>query len=52
LGTDKALALGAADYVTKPFDLDYLDCVINIHLSQADHQPCSPGLPPTMRRRA
>jgi CheY-like chemotaxis protein len=25
----KALALGAADYVTKPFDLDYLDAILN-----------------------
>jgi two-component system OmpR family response regulator len=28
----KALALGAADYVTKPFDLDYLDALLNIYL--------------------
>jgi CheY-like chemotaxis protein len=30
----KALGLGAADYVTKPFDLDYLDAVLNIYLSK------------------
>ena len=30
----KALSLGAADYVTKPFDLDYLDAVLNMYLSK------------------
>lgn len=34
----KALSLGAADYVTKPFDLDYLDAVLNIYLAKSD--PC------------
>jgi len=32
----KALSLGACDYVTKPFDLDYLDAVLNIYLSKTD----------------
>jgi len=31
--TSKVLQLGAADYVPKPFDLDYLDQAINIQLS-------------------
>ena len=31
--TSKLLALGAVDYVPKPFDLDYLDQAINIQLS-------------------
>ena len=31
--TSKVLRLGAADYVPKPFDLDYLDQAINIQLS-------------------
>lgn len=26
----EALALGAADYVTKPFDLDYLHALLDI----------------------
>lgn len=40
----KALSLGAADYVTKPFDLDYLDAVLNIYLAKGD--PCSTTEPP------
>jgi DNA-binding response OmpR family regulator len=35
----KALGIGAADYVTKPFTLDYLDCVLNIHLPKGDAHP-------------
>jgi CheY-like chemotaxis protein len=35
----KALGLGAADYVTKPFDLDYLDAVLNIYLSKSEACP-------------
>jgi len=31
--TSKVLQLGAADYVPKPYDLDYLDQAINIQLS-------------------
>ena len=31
--TSKVLRLGAADYVPKPFDLDYLEQAINIQLS-------------------
>jgi DNA-binding response OmpR family regulator len=31
--TSKVLQMGAADYVPKPFDLDYLDQAINIQLS-------------------
>ncbi|HEY4909155.1 MAG TPA: response regulator [Methylomirabilota bacterium] len=31
--TSKVLQLGVADYVPKPFDLDYLDQAINIQLS-------------------
>jgi len=32
----KALALGAADYLTKPFDPDYLDALLNIYLTGSD----------------
>jgi DNA-binding response OmpR family regulator len=32
----KALAAGAADYLTKPFTLDYLDSVLAIHAPQRD----------------
>jgi len=35
----QALALGAADYVTKPFDLDYLDALLNIHLTRSEAAP-------------
>lgn len=28
----QALALGAADYVTKPVDFPYLDSVLSVHL--------------------
>ncbi len=31
--TSKVLQLGAADYVPKPFDLDYLDQAISIQIS-------------------
>ncbi len=31
--TSKVLQMGAADYVPKPFDLDYLDQAISIQLS-------------------
>ncbi len=34
----KALGLGASDYVTKPFDLDYLDAVLNLYLSNREPQ--------------
>lgn len=34
----KLLALGAADYVAKPFDLEYLDQAIAIQLSAARDQ--------------
>ena len=33
--TSRLLQLGAADYVPKPFDLDYLEQAINIQLSAA-----------------
>ena len=33
--TSQLLQLGAADYVPKPFDLDYLDQAISIQLSAA-----------------
>lgn len=33
--TSKLLALGAADYIPKPFDLDYLDQAISIQVSAA-----------------
>ena len=31
--TSKLLALGAADYIPKPFDLEYLDQAISIQIS-------------------
>jgi DNA-binding response OmpR family regulator len=31
--TSKVLQMGAADYVPKPFDLEYLDQAVNIQLS-------------------
>ena len=31
--TSKVLQMGAADYVPKPFDLDYLDQAVSIQLS-------------------
>lgn len=33
--TSKLLALGAVDYVPKPFDLDYLDQAVSIQLTAA-----------------
>jgi DNA-binding response OmpR family regulator len=36
----KALALGAADYVTKPFGLDYLDAVLTIYLAKSEASDC------------
>ena len=39
--TSKVLQLGAADYVPKPFDLDYLDQAISIQLSAG--RGTSPG---------
>jgi CheY-like chemotaxis protein len=43
--TRKALALGAADYVTKPFDLDHLDAVLTIYLagSEASQRAAPPA---------
>ena len=35
--TSQLLQLGAADYVPKPFNLDYLEQAINIQLSAARH---------------
>ena len=35
--TSRLLQLGAADYVPKPFNLDYLEQAINIQLSAARH---------------
>jgi DNA-binding NtrC family response regulator len=32
----KALLVGAADYLVKPFDLDYLDSVLKIYMAQDD----------------
>ena len=46
----KARALGAADYVMKPFDLDYLGAVLDGHMTGRDAAPAparSP-LPPAM----
>jgi CheY-like chemotaxis protein len=36
--TSKLLALGAADYIPKPFDLDYLGQAVSIQVSAA-HEP-------------
>ena len=33
--TSKLLAMGAVDYVPKPFDLDYLDQAVSVQLSAA-----------------
>jgi DNA-binding NtrC family response regulator len=33
--TSKLLALGAVDYVPKPFDLDYLDQAVSIQVTAA-----------------
>jgi CheY-like chemotaxis protein len=33
--TSKLLAMGAVDYVPKPFDLDYLDQTVSVQLSAA-----------------
>ena len=33
--TSKLLALGAADYIPKPFDLEYLDQAVSIQVSAA-----------------
>ena len=38
----KARSLGAADYVTKPFDLDCLDAVLTHHMTKGDAAP-APG---------
>jgi DNA-binding response OmpR family regulator len=35
----ETLALGAADYLKKPFDLDYLDAVLEIYLTVSDAPP-------------
>ncbi len=35
----EALALGAADYVKKPFDLDYLDAALEIYMTVSDAPP-------------
>lgn len=49
----RALSLGAADYVTKPFDLDYLDALLNMYLTKEEAAPepasapsASPSLEP------
>ena len=42
----KARALGAADYVMKPFDLDYLGSVLDVHMTRGDAAPASPSLLP------
>ncbi len=39
----EALALGAADYVKKPFDLDYLDAVLQIYMTVSDAPPGTVG---------
>ena len=31
--TSKLLALGAVDYIPKPFDLDYLDQAVSVQLA-------------------
>jgi DNA-binding NtrC family response regulator len=36
--TSKVLQLGAADYVPKPFDLDYLDQAVSIQISAGRDQ--------------
>ncbi len=36
--TSKLLALGAADYIPKPFDLEYLDQAVRIQVSAAQDQ--------------
>lgn len=33
--TSRLLALGAVDYVPKPFDLDYLDRAVNVQITAA-----------------
>ena len=33
--TSKLLAMGAVDYIPKPFDLDYLDQAVNIQVAAA-----------------
>jgi CheY-like chemotaxis protein len=38
----KALVLGATDYITKPFDLDYLGAVLNIHLAAGEAGETAP----------
>jgi DNA-binding response OmpR family regulator len=34
-GAHEVLALGAADYLKKPFKLEHLDALLNLHLSHA-----------------
>ncbi|HUG36259.1 MAG TPA: response regulator [Candidatus Limnocylindrales bacterium] len=36
--TSKLLALGAADYIPKPFDLEYLDQAVSIQVSASQDQ--------------
>ncbi len=36
--TSKLLGLGAADYIPKPFDLEYLDQAVSIQVSAAQDQ--------------
>ena len=36
--TSKVLQLGAADYVPKPFDLDYLDQAVSIQVTAAQYR--------------
>jgi CheY-like chemotaxis protein len=36
--TSKLLALGAVDYVPKPFDLDYLDQAVSIQVTAAQNR--------------
>ncbi len=35
----EALALGAADYLKKPFDLNYLDAALEIYMTVSDAPP-------------
>jgi len=48
----RALSLGAADYVTKPFDLDYLDALLNMYLMKdqpaSEHPARTPSTSPSL----
>ena len=41
----RALALGAVDYVLKPFDFDHIDRVVHKTLSASELQPATPAAP-------